>query len=88
MMPYIEVEINQEVKAMVEIAQVLAIRHASTVARATTEGTGLHTEKNAKNVAEKTTSNLFVEVVVIEMINVTPVMLGQRKATRTNAFMK
>ena len=47
-MQFTEVEINQEVKAMVEIAQVAAIKHANTVGKATAEGTTLHMEKKCQ----------------------------------------
>ena len=86
MMPYVRAEINQEVRVMVGIDPlVVIIRTANIVAKYIARGTVLPMERNVRNVAKKTTSNLYAEVA---MINVTQVDQGQRKATKAKGFMK
>ena len=50
---------------MVEITQVVVIRHANSVGKATAEEIVLCMGKNAKGVARTTTSNLYAEVVLV-----------------------
>ena len=88
MMRFTEVELSQEIKAMVGITLVVvAIRHISIVVKATTKATGLHMAKSAKGVAETITSNQCIEVVML-IKNVNLIIQGQRKATRKNVSMR
>ena len=87
-MQSIGAEINQEIKAMVKIAQVaVVIRHVNIVENLTIEATVLHMAKSAKSMAGTTISNQFVEVVLINM-NMNLVTQGQRKATGESDFMR
>ena len=74
---------------MVEIAQVVAIRHVSSVVKATTEATVLHMAKSAKSAEEIIISNQFVVVVMVMInANVTLVTQDQGKAIKGKDFMR
>ena len=67
MMQSTEVEINQEIKFMVEIAQVVVTSHASTVVKATIEEIFLHMGKNVRSPAGTITSNQCAQLMAMVM---------------------